>query len=93
MKRALAVVGVGLIVLATFATWVHLELPDPTGEQGVGRLQEIWVDEDRSEAHTSDPADRRQVGVVVWYPAVRDSGRPASLPSRCGDCCVDGGER
>lgn len=94
MKRALAIGGAGAIVLAAFATWTHLGLPEPTGTHGVGRLQDVWVDDSRSEVHTADTADRRQVGVVVWYPAVRDSGEPASyLPeAELAVAMVDSGE-
>jgi predicted dienelactone hydrolase len=41
----------------------------PTGPFAVGTTELLWVDEDRSEAFTSDPADRRRVLVQLWYPA------------------------
>lgn len=82
MKRIAAIALLATLGLTSIATWVHLELPAPTGPHSVGRLETVWTDSERSEDHTPDPSDRRQVGVIVWYPAVAGTGRPASyLPN------------
>ena len=83
MKRLLIIALVGALGLTFVATWIDLELPPPTGTHEVGRTDEVWTDSARSETHTADRKDMRQVGVVMWYPAVADSGRPAAyLPNQ-----------
>lgn len=78
MKRLVALTILATLLLGFIATWVHLELPAPTGPYTVGRLERVWLDPNRSESHTAENTDHRQVGVVVWYPAVDGSGTPAS---------------
>ena len=63
----------GLLVVATF---VHLEVPEPTGAHAVGRERMTWIDHSRAESHTADPSDVRHVPVQIWYPAVPDTGTP-----------------
>jgi dienelactone hydrolase len=57
-------------------------LPAPTGRHGVGRLSLEWVDPSRAEVYSSDPQDRRELVVWVWYPAAPDpdADRAAYLP-------------
>ena len=57
-------------------------LPTPTGPHQIGRVSFDWVDEDRAEIYSSDPADRRELVVWVWYPASPAAGaeRAAYLP-------------
>jgi dienelactone hydrolase len=82
MKRLVVLVVVATVGLTAIATWVHLEVPAPTGTYPVGRTETVWIDAARPESHTSDPSDRRRVGVIVWYPAAPDTGTPASyLPN------------
>ncbi|GAA3560753.1 carboxylic ester hydrolase [Nonomuraea rosea] len=50
--------------------------PEPTGPYDVGTLTYHWVDEDRPEIFTADPADRREVMVQLWYPAEADPSSP-----------------
>ena len=50
-------------------------LPAPTGPYAIGTVTYHWVDADRAEAFTATPADRREVMVQVWYPAL-ESSRP-----------------
>lgn len=82
MKRLVVVASISAVSLALVSTWIHLELPNPTGPYSVGRLEEVWTDNDRPETHTADATDSRQVGVVMWYPAVDDSGEPATYLPR-----------
>lgn len=85
MKRLVAATLVAIFVLGSIATWVHLELPAPTGPYAVGRLERTWTDTTRAEEHTPAPADRRQVGVIAWYPAVDGTGTPATYLSNQND--------
>lgn len=48
-------------------------LPLPTGPHAVGRIAQAWVDAARSGARVAEPGGRREVRLVVWYPA---SSRP-----------------
>ena len=47
-------------------------LPAPTGRHGVGRVSFDWVDQGRAEVYSSNPQDRRELVVWVWYPAAPD---------------------
>jgi predicted dienelactone hydrolase len=57
-------------------------LPAPTGRHQVGRVSFDWVDPNRAEIYSSNPRDRRELVVWVWYPAAPDPGadRAAYLP-------------
>lgn len=57
-------------------------LPAPTGRHGVGRVSFEWVDQGRAEIYSSNPQDRRELVVWVWYPAAPDpdAERAAYLP-------------
>lgn len=57
-------------------------LPAPTGRHRVGRVSVDWVDPSRGEIYSSDPRDRRELLVWIWYPAVPapDAERAAYLP-------------
>jgi hypothetical protein len=57
-------------------------LPAPTGRHQVGRVSFVWVDQGRVEIFSSNPQDRRELVVWVWYPAApgRDAERAAYLP-------------
>jgi dienelactone hydrolase len=59
------------------STWIHLGIPTLTGDQAVGRQEFVWTDQTRPEPRTQDPADHRQTGLVVWYPAEPGTGAPA----------------
>ncbi len=52
--------------------------PALTGPYPVGRVAYNWIDESRDESFTLDTADKRELVVFVWYPAVPRFGvRPA----------------
>ena len=57
-------------------------LPAPTGRHQVGRVSLDWVDPDRAEIYSSNPQDRRELVVWIWYPATPapDAERAAYLP-------------
>jgi dienelactone hydrolase len=57
-------------------------LPAPTGRHPVGRVSFEWVDRARAEVYSSDPQDRRELVVWLWYPAAPGPGaeRAAYLP-------------
>ncbi|ASA21482.1 alpha/beta hydrolase family protein [Paenibacillus donghaensis] len=53
----------------------------PSGPYAVGTSTYYWVDENRSETYTADPADNRQLMVQLWYPAeLEGDGRDKSAP-------------
>jgi len=41
----------------------------PTGAYAIGTYDWLWVDQQRPERYTKDPADKRKLPVQVWYPA------------------------
>jgi hypothetical protein len=47
----------------------QFELPSPTGPFKVGTTWFDFTDSERPETFTSDPDDRRELSVRVWYPA------------------------
>jgi dienelactone hydrolase len=57
-------------------------LPAPSGRHRVGRAVYDWVDAQRAEIYSSDPQDRRELVVWVWYPAAPapDAERATYLP-------------
>jgi dienelactone hydrolase len=67
-----------LAALFVAASWIHLELPVPTGSRAVGVTEAVWTDNSRPETHTPELEDHRQVQVLLWYPAVPETGDPAS---------------
>ncbi|WP_431964001.1 alpha/beta hydrolase family protein [Nocardia sp. bgisy134] len=70
-------VGVGMLVVAAAFAWVLPPvptLPAPSGPYPVGTETFRWVDPDRPEAATDDPADRRNVIAQAWYPAAEPTG-------------------
>jgi len=48
----------------------------PTGPYAVGTYDWLWVDHQRPEPYTKDPADKRKLPVQVWYPADAAPGAP-----------------
>lgn len=54
-------------------------LPQPGGGFGVGVSQLVLTDTQRAEIFTSQPDDRRQVPLMIWYPAeVNPTDRPTT---------------
>jgi predicted dienelactone hydrolase len=46
----------------------------PSGPFAVGTQEYLWIDQNRDEPFTKDPADRRHLLVRVWYPAEATPG-------------------
>ena len=46
----------------------------PTGRFAVGTHEYLWIDQNRGEPFTKDPADRRHLLARVWYPAEATTG-------------------
>lgn len=44
-------------------------MPEPTGPHSVGRVSHDWIDPARTEIYATNPEDRRELVVFVWYPA------------------------
>jgi hypothetical protein len=44
-------------------------LPPPSGPYSIGTTTYHWVDADRREVFSTNPGDRRELMVQVWYPA------------------------
>ena len=50
--------------------------PTPSGPHAIGTLTYHWVDAARSEVFATDPKERRQLMVQIWYPARADPAAP-----------------
>ena len=74
---AAATLLAAVITAATLAsTLAYLRVPEPTGTFAVGRAVALMIDPARSDPRSALD-ERRKVGLVVWYPAIADSGQPA----------------
>ena len=51
-----------------------LRLPTPPGSYAVGSVLYDWTDTTRAETYSSDPNDKRELMVQVWYPAQPAAG-------------------
>jgi predicted dienelactone hydrolase len=75
-RRPLLRYAIVLLVLVLFLLLSQLpallpvfNLPVPDGPYAIGTTGQTFIDPARAEYFTSDPDDRRQVPVQVWYPA------------------------
>ncbi|MFC5404673.1 alpha/beta hydrolase family protein [Cohnella soli] len=50
----------------------------PTGQYAVGTAVYHWVDEQRQEPYSDNPADRRELMAQIWYPAAEGGGEKRS---------------
>jgi hypothetical protein len=73
-------VGLGVLGLAVSIVLPVMapvfRFPHPSGPYEIGTLTYHWVDVDRPEVLTSDPDDRRELVVQIWYPAKGDPSSP-----------------
>jgi len=67
LSRSLGVLGLVAVVMIPAAVPVW-ELPEPTGEYGVGTVQMVLTDAGRVDPYDTDGGPRRLV-LQVWYPA------------------------
>ncbi len=80
---AVALGAVGLAAAAALpAALPVFALPRPGGPFAIGTVTYHWVDADRQEIFSPDPAARRELMVQLWYPAVVDpsSAREPYVP-------------
>lgn len=89
-------IALGILTLFSISPWtIFLPIPKLTKPEGyykVGTRIFRWVDDDRAEQITKDPADKRNVIVQAWYPAEPDTEGPHSsyldgtdnLPAKIG---------
>ena len=75
---AAAIAAAAFLVLLLVASFIHLEVPDPTGPLAVGKMRSAWLDTSRSEWMTPSPSDQREVIAVIWYPAREGTGERPS---------------
>jgi hypothetical protein len=77
------VIGLGVLALAFAAAlpWMIpvFRFPEPQGPYGIGTAIYHWRDANRAEIITSDPNDRRELMVQLWYPTHRN--RPSQRAS------------
>jgi hypothetical protein len=43
-------------------------VPDPTGKHAIGTISQQLTDTTRDETLTTDPGDKRELMVNIWYP-------------------------
>jgi len=68
-RNAIArVVSIATLLAATLAV-AATELPAPTGPYSIGRTLAYAKDDDRPEIWTEDAKDRRELPLIIWYPA------------------------
>jgi predicted dienelactone hydrolase len=76
-RRAVLVSVFGLFVwLIAAALSIILpvpRLPAPPGPYEIGSVIYDWTDTTRAETYTSDPNDKRELVVQIWYPAQPDA--------------------
>jgi predicted dienelactone hydrolase len=46
-----------------------ISLPTPPGSYAIGSVSYHWTDTNRDEIYSSDPTDKRELMVQIWYPA------------------------
>lgn len=72
LRGWLARTAVVLLILLAIGPWMAaapaLSLPKPTGPYALGSRTFRWIDPDRPEPATADPADHRNVVAQAWYP-------------------------
>lgn len=82
VNGALAGLAIGLgalVLLVSIALPLVLpeyRFPPPSGPHAIGTVTYHWVDDGRTELFTTDPEDRRELMVQVWYPAIPREDAP-----------------
>ncbi len=75
VRRIFATSSAILVLLSSvlFSYFLPIfDLPKPTGTYAVGSSELHLIDETRLETYTSNPTDKRELVVRVWYPAGAD---------------------
>ncbi len=71
LKKSFIILGVSILLIVGYILPTVLpifELPKPTGKYKIGS-QYIHLKTDREETITSNPNDKRELMIKVWYPA------------------------
>ncbi|WP_246590592.1 alpha/beta hydrolase family protein [Paenibacillus sophorae] len=77
---SILVLSVLLIISTILAVSLPVfDLPKPDGADTVGTVTFDWIDMNREETLTTDPGDKRELVVQVWYPAKKTDGQPQLL--------------
>ncbi|HLL74456.1 MAG TPA: hypothetical protein VK421_04265, partial [Pyrinomonadaceae bacterium] len=79
LRFLLVISGLSFFALAAAlpALFPVFRLPRPTGPHAVGTTRFSAVDNSRAETFTDDPADRRELLMLCWYPADPGDAAPA----------------
>jgi predicted dienelactone hydrolase len=72
LVAALGILGLVVSIILPIIILVF-RFPQPTGPYKIGTVTYHWVDTARPEIFTTDPNDRRELMVQIWYPAREDS--------------------
>lgn len=67
-----------LVSVAPPAVLPVFSFDEPTGPYAVGTTVYHWVDNERREAYSDNPADRRELMAQIWYPAAEGGGKERS---------------
>ena len=77
--------GISIALFVAGAVIAQNDKPSPTapfsppkGPFAVGTQEYLWIDKNRAEPFTKDPADRRHLLARVWYPAEPTPGKEPS---------------
>lgn len=64
------------------------KMPQPTGSYAIGTVSRHLIDDAREETKSSDPSDKRELMVNVWYPVDKEQAKGKPLehyPSELGE--------
>ncbi|MCE5172718.1 acetylhydrolase [Paenibacillus profundus] len=77
-KKASRIRVILITILAVLYSFIAVALPlllpvftfeQPTGPYKIGTVSYDWKDDRREETNTSEPGDKRELMVQIWYPA------------------------
>src|SRR5262245_57317001 len=68
MSRSISCGLIGLILLAPTVAIAQSQLPNPTGEFGIGRCELAWTDSARVETQSEKRDAKRELLVYLFYP-------------------------
>src|SRR5690606_15549842 len=74
----IAIIPLGIAAITLTRIW--LGVPDPTGPEQIGRIQQAWIDETRNERYAE--GRKREVIAEIWYPAMEGTGDSMSYASK-----------
>lgn len=80
MSRLYRLVLVAVVIALLSLAQDLPSIPQPTGQHSVGRTSFHWVDPTRPEPATAAVDDKREILVLVWYPATVRSPARSTAP-------------